>query len=241
MRHASTDSTLRHARVLIIGIGGLGSPAALALAAAGVGTLGLVDPDAVALSNLHRQPLYDEPDVGRPKIEVAADRLRALHPGVEVVGWRDRFEAELASRLDGFDVVLDGTDSIEAKFTVNDAAVARAVPLVHGGATGTVAQLLTVVPRGAGGCLRCLFEEPPPPGDAPGCQEAGILGPTAALAGALQAGEAIRLITGAPPWFAGRLLTVDTRFATWRRVGVPSRPECPACGAVPRHGAAQRS
>jgi adenylyltransferase/sulfurtransferase len=146
----------------------------------------------------------------------------------------------MVSLLDRFDVILDGTDSIAAKFLVNDAAVARRVPLVHAGATGTRAQLMTVLP-GRTACYRCLFEDPPPPGDVPSCQEAGVLGPSVVLAGALQAAEALRLLAGAPPLFANRLLHVDTWRASWRSIVVTPRASCPACGSLHWDSVAQRS
>jgi len=241
MRSTSGHPTrLRDARALIIGVGGLGSPAARALAAAGVGTLGLIDPDRVELSNLHRQPLYRDADLGHPKVDAAAARLRADHPGLRVETWRARFDHDAAALLDGFDVVLDGTDSIAAKFAVNDAAVARGVPLVHAGAIGTRAQLLTVLP-GRTACYRCLFEEPPPPDEVASCQDAGVLGPSVVLAGSLQAADAIRVLGGEPPLFADRLLILDTQAATWRRVVVSPRPTCPACGDARQDVNSQRS
>jgi molybdopterin-synthase adenylyltransferase len=233
---STIDERLARGRVLLIGVGGLGAPAAMALAAAGVGTLGLVDPDTVEVSNLHRQPLYTDEDIGRAKVEVAAERLRALAPALRVETWRARFGAPDAHLLPGFDVVLDGTDSIAAKFVVNDAAVAVGVPLIHAGVLGFRAQLLTVLP-GRSACFRCVFEEAPPAGDVPSCEEAGVLGPVPVLAGALQAAEALRLLTGQPPVHANALLTVDTQAGSWRSVPLAQNPRCPAC--APR--AAERS
>jgi molybdopterin-synthase adenylyltransferase len=241
MRHSTGQrDTLHDARALIIGVGGLGSPAAMALADAGVGTLGLVDPDTVELSNLHRQPLYLESDVGSPKVDAAATRLRVEHPALRVETWRTRFDLDAAPLLDGFDVVLDGTDSVAAKFAVNDAAVARRVPLVHAGAIGTRAQLLTILP-GETACYRCLFEEPPPADEVASCEEAGVLGPVVVLAGSLQAADALRLLSGAAPLFAGRLLAFDTRAGSWRRIVVAPRPGCPACGALHQNLTTPRS
>ena len=221
----------RAARVLIVGVGGLGAPAAETLAAAGVGTLGLVDPDRVEPSNLHRQSLYGSADVGHPKVEVTAERLQAAHPWLRTETWRLRFGPEHAALVGGFDVVLDGTDTIAAKFTVNDAAVAAGVPLVHAGVLGFRAQLVTVLP-GASACYRCLFEEPPPPGDVPSCEEAGVLGPTAALAAALQAAEALRVLSGRPA-LAGRLLSIDLLAGRHRLVPIEPNPRCPACATAP--------
>jgi molybdopterin-synthase adenylyltransferase len=241
MRHSTGQrDTLHDARAVIIGVGGLGSPAAMALADAGVGTLGLVDPDTVELSNLHRQPLYLESDVGSPKVDAAATRLRVEHPALRVETWRTRFDLDTAPLLDGFDVVLDGTDSVAAKFAVNDAAVARRVPLIHAGAIGTRAQLLTILP-GETACYRCLFEEPPPADEVASCEEAGVLGPVVVLAGSLQATDAIRLLSGAAPLFAGRLLAFDTGAGSWRRIVVAPRPGCPACGALHQNLTTPRS
>jgi len=230
--NGETHQRLRRGKVLIIGVGGLGAPAAIALARAGVGTLGLVDPDVVEISNLHRQPLYDTADVGRAKVDVAAARLQALVPDLAAETRRERVGAGHAALLGRFDVVLDGTDTIAAKFAVNDAAVAAGVPLVHAGVLGFRAQLTTIVP-GRTACYRCVFEEEPPPGDVPSCQEAGVLGPVTALAGALQAAEAIRLLTGEVPAFAGRLLAVDVHAGTSRIVPLAVNVRCPACAAGP--------
>jgi molybdopterin/thiamine biosynthesis adenylyltransferase len=231
MRVRERRSSPNEVRAVVIGVGGLGCPAALALARAGVGTLGLVDPDAVEPSNLPRQLLYDDGDVGRAKVDVAAERLRAIAPAARILATRARFTAGDAAWLRDFDVVLDGTDSIAAKFTVSDAAVAARVPLVHAGAVDWRAQLLTIVP-GVSACYRCVFEEPPPPDDVPSCQEAGVLGPVVALAGSLQAADALRIATGETPELAGRLLTIDLRAGTWRSVSVARRPRCAACGSA---------
>jgi molybdopterin/thiamine biosynthesis adenylyltransferase len=216
-------TNLAHARVLIIGTGGLGAPAAMALARAGVGTLGLVDPDLVETSNLPRQLLYDDADVGRPKVDVAAEKLAA-----RVERFQRRFVATDVALARGFDVVVDGTDTIAAKFAVNDAVVAAGVPLVHAGVLGFRAQVFTILP-GRSACYRCVFEEAPPPGDVPSCQEAGVLGPTVALAAAVQAAEAIRLCRGEAPRFADRLLTVDLEHAVWRTVPLSRNVRCPTC------------
>ena len=224
---------LARARVLIVGVGGLGSPAAMALVEAGVGELGLVDPDVVEVSNLHRQPLYGDADLGCAKVDVAAERLRAIAPAVRVTTWRERFPAGDAARaLPRFDVVLDGTDTIAAKFAVNDAAVAAGVPLVHAGVLGFRAQVMTVLP-GATACYRCVFEEAPPAGEVPSCEEAGILGPTAALAGALAAAEAVRIVAGGGASYAGRMLAIDTSGGRHRSVPIGRRPHCRSCDSAP--------
>jgi molybdopterin-synthase adenylyltransferase len=230
MSERFTASDLSRRRALVIGVGGLGCPAALALARAGVGTIGLVDPDVVEVSNLPRQTLYADADLGRPKVEVAAERLRAIAPAVRIVTTGARFDANDAHRLREFDVVLDGTDSIAAKFALSDAAVAAGVPLVHAGAIGFRAQLLTILP-GATACYRCVFEEAPPPDDVPSCSEAGVLGPVVALAGSLQAADALRVARGEPPHFAGRLLSIELRTGTWRSIPVARSSHCAACGS----------
>ena len=236
----STRPDLHDARVVIIGVGGLGSPAAMALADAGVGTIGLVDPDRVEPSNLHRQPLYGDADIGRLKVEAAAAHLQSRHPRLRIEAAAVRFAAGAATLLADFDLVVDGTDSVGAKFAVNDAAVAAGIPLCHAGAIGWQAQLLTILP-GTTACYRCLFEEPPPPDEVPSCQEAGVLGPAVVLAGSLQAAEAVRLLGGMSPLFADRLLVIDTRSGSWRRIAVTRRPGCPACGSLHQYPIRQRS
>jgi molybdopterin/thiamine biosynthesis adenylyltransferase len=238
--HGSTRPDLDDARVIIIGVGGLGSPAAIALADAGVGTIGLVDPDRVDPSNLHRQPLYGDADVGRLKVEAAAERLRSRHPRLRIETAAVRFETGSAALLADFDLVVDGTDSVAAKFDVNDAAVAARIPLCHAGAIGWQAQLLSILP-GTTACYRCLFEEPPPPDEVPSCQAAGVLGPAVVLAGSLQAAEAVRLLSGMSPLFADRLLVIDTGTGSWRRIAVTRRPGCPACGSLHQYPITQRS
>ena len=226
---ASND--LNRVRALVIGVGGLGSPAALALASAGIGTLGLIDPDCVEVSNLHRQPLYVENDAGRPKVAAAAARLGADHPELRIETWQDRFGPTHTALARRFDVLIDGTDSISAKFAVNDAAVAAGVPLVHAGVVGFRAQILTIVP-GESACYRCIFEDAPPPDETPGCEAAGVLGPVPVLAGAIQASEAVRLLGHVRPALAGRLLAIDLLSGTWRVVPVTRNPACTACGSL---------
>jgi molybdopterin/thiamine biosynthesis adenylyltransferase len=218
---------------LVIGAGGLGGPALLTLAAGGVGTLVLVEDDAVETSNLNRQPLFKEADVGQRKAVSAAARLRALFPSVAVDARDLRFEAGNALALVGAaDVVVDGSDNFATKFLANDAALRASRPLVHGGILRTTAQLLTVAPAGIGGCLRCLFEAPPPPGTVPSCAEAGVLGATAGFAGALMGAEALRLLAGERGTYEGRLFTYEARSARGRLVLVRRRPGCAACAGM---------
>jgi len=234
------DPALPGARVLIVGVGGLGSPAAMALAAAGVGSLGLVDPDRVEVSNLHRQPLYEEDDVGQLKVEAAAERLRHAHPALRVETHAERFGQTEVGLARAFDLVVDGTDTVSAKFVVNDAAVAAGVPLVHAGVLGFRAQMLTVLP-GASACYRCVFEEPPPPEETPSCEAAGVLGPAVVLAGTLVAAEALRILSGQRAAFADRLLAMDLQAGTWRSVPVARNAACTVCGTEPAGRAARRS
>ncbi|WP_243337833.1 HesA/MoeB/ThiF family protein [Anaeromyxobacter soli] len=225
---------------LVIGAGGLGGPALLTLAAAGVGTLVLVEDDAVETSNLNRQPLFKEGDVGQRKATAAAARLRALFPSVAVDARDLRFDAGNALALvEAADVVVDGSDNFATKFLANDAALRARRPLVHGGILRTTAQLLTVSPAGIGGCLRCLFEAPPPPGSVPSCAEAGVLGATAGFAGALMGAEALRLLAGERGAYEGRLYTYEARSARGRLVLVRKRAGCAACaGTQPLEAAA---
>ena len=219
-------------RVLVVGLGGLGCPAARALAGAGVGTLGLVDPDVVDVSNLPRQTLYDEGDLGRPKVEVAAVRLVAAAPRLRAEPHRERLAADAAGRrlVAAFDVVIDGTDAIATKFALSDLAVAAGRPLVHAGVLGFRAQLLTILP-GRSACYRCVFEEAPPPEETPGCEAAGVLGPVVAFAGTVQASEALRILRSEAPAFADRLLTLDVLTGRTRTVAVRANPRCAACAA----------
>jgi molybdopterin/thiamine biosynthesis adenylyltransferase len=215
---------------LVVGAGGLGGPALLVLAAAGVGRLVLVDDDAVETSNLNRQPLFGEADLGARKASAAAARLAALHPSVRVEALDRRFDAADAEALvRGVDVLVDGSDNFATKFLANDAALRAHRPLVHGGVLRTTAQILSVVPGGLGGCLRCLFEAPPPEGQVPSCADAGVLGPVAAFAGALMGAEAIRLLSGERGAYEGRLFAYESRTARSRVVPVRRRAGCAAC------------
>lgn len=219
---------------LVIGAGGLGGPAALVLAGAGVGRLVVVDADAVETSNLNRQPIFTEADLGARKAPAAARRLAALFPTVKVEAIDARFDAGSAPQLmRGVDVLVDGSDNFETKFLASDVAVSTGTPLVHGGILRFTAQLLTVRP-GTTGCLRCLFEGPPEPGSVPTCAEAGVLGALAGFAGSLMGAEAIRILSGEEGSYAGRLIVYEARSARSRTVPVRRREGCAACGALPR-------
>jgi molybdopterin/thiamine biosynthesis adenylyltransferase len=225
--------SLSEKSALVIGTGGLGGPALMALAAAGLRRLVLMDADVIETSNLNRQPLFHEAELGERKAAVAAARLRQLRPELEVEPLDARFDAGNADALvRSVDVVLDGSDNFATKFLANDAAVAAAKPLVHGGILRTTAQIMTVVP-GPAGCLRCLFEEPPPADAMPANARAGVLGALAGFAGALMAAEAIRLLSGERGAYVGRLLSFEARSARARLVMVRRREGCSACAARP--------
>jgi molybdopterin/thiamine biosynthesis adenylyltransferase len=218
---------------LVVGAGGLGGPAILVLAAAGVGRIVVVEDDVVETSNLNRQPLFGEAELGARKASATTARLRAHFPGVMVEARDVRFAAANAVELvRAADVVVDGSDNFATKFLANDAALRARRPLVHGGVLRTTAQLLTVVPGGLGGCLRCLFEGPPPAGSVPSCAEAGVLGPVAGLAGALMGAEALRVLAGERGAYEGRLLVFEARTAKSRLVLVRKRPGCAACAGT---------
>jgi adenylyltransferase/sulfurtransferase len=227
------ESPDRQPRVLIVGLGGLGSPAAIALAASGAAELTLIDHDEVALSNLHRQILFEQSDTGSAKIEVATRRLRQGFPGVRIRAHADRIDATNADRvLSGHAFVIDGSDTAETKFVVHDAAVRLGIALSYAGVVGWQGQALTVLP-GRTACLRCLFPQPPLDEEVPTCQQAGVLGGLVASFGAIQAMEAIKFLScREEELLAGRLLTYDARQRNWRVVGVTRRADCSLCGAL---------
>jgi len=227
-----TAQRLQQSRVLVVGVGGLGTPVAWLLAGSGVGTIGLADADVVELSNLNRQILFRSADVGSAKVDVAARALARRFPALRIEPHPLRVEADNALRLfSEFDFVVDATDGVGSKYLLNDAAVLAHTPLSHAGIVGLVGQTLTVLP-GRSACLRCLFPDPPRDGDVPSCQEAGILGPVAGTIAALQAMEALRYLSGETPAFAGCLLTWDAARWRWRRIEVKRSPSCPSCGVA---------
>jgi len=216
--------------VLIIGAGGLGCPAALALGAAGVRAIGVVDDDRVDATNLHRQVLFADADVGELKVVAFARALSRRFPGVRVTPHAERFDAASAARLiANYDIVLDGSDNFATKFLANDAAVLARKPLVHGAAVGMGGQLLTV-PAGGRPCYRCFFEDVPPAGTGPSCAEAGVLGPVPGVVGALQGAEAARLLAGESPAFAGRIVQYDSPAMSFRSIRYNPNPACAVCG-----------
>jgi adenylyltransferase/sulfurtransferase len=224
---------LRRARVLLVGAGGLGSPAALYLAAAGVGTLGIVDGDAVELSNLQRQVLHGTAAIGRPKTESARQRLADLNPHVVVETHPVRLSSENARAILGrYDLAIDGSDNFPTRYLVNDASVLLGKPYVYGSIFRFDGQVSVFAAPG-GPCYRCLFADPPPPDLVPNCAEAGVLGVLPGLVGSLQALEAIKWILGAGESLVGRLLLVDALRVRFRELSVTRDPDCQVCGEHP--------
>jgi molybdopterin/thiamine biosynthesis adenylyltransferase len=229
---ADAPRALRDATVLIVGVGALGCPAALHLAAAGIGRLVLADPDRVELSNLHRQLLHRTSAIGMAKTESAAARLRARYPDVAIDCCTAMVTPEnLPALLRSADFVIDATDGVDSKFLLNDGAVRSGRPLSHAGILGFVGQTLTILP-GRSTCYRCLFPEPPPRDEIPTCRAAGVLGPVAGVIGAIQASEAIRTLAGGGAALADRLLTFDGLRGQWRHVRLARNPRCPVCAAA---------
>lgn len=228
---------LTAAKVLIIGAGGLGSPLILYLAAAGIGTIGIVDFDDVSLSNLQRQIAHRTADIGRPKTQSAADAARAINPEVRIVLHLERLTATNAiGIIGGYDVIADGSDNFSTRFLVNDACFFAGKTLVSAAVTEFDGQLATYKAwqrRGEFPCYRCLFPEPPPAGSAPNCSETGVLGAVAGVMGTLQAVEVLKEITGAGESMAGRLLIYDGLETQFRNVKVLADPVCRLCGTTP--------
>ncbi|MBL8989518.1 MAG: molybdopterin-synthase adenylyltransferase MoeB [Gemmatimonadetes bacterium] len=221
---------LKQARVLVVGCGGLGSPVALYLAAAGVGHLGLVDFDTVDASNLQRQILHGTTTIGRSKLDSAEARLLNLNPHTRIERYETRLNAANALEIiEGYDVVVDGTDSFGTRYLVNDACVLLGVPNAYGSIFRFEGQA-SVFATAEGPCYRCLFRQPPPPGAVPNCAEGGVLGVLPGLVGTIQATEAIKLILGIGKPLVGELLLVDALDMRFRRVKVRKDPHCPACG-----------
>lgn len=221
-------------KVLLIGAGGLGSPAMLYLAAAGVGTLGIVDFDTVDLSNLQRQVVHTTDRVGRRKTESAAEAIQALNPDVQVVAHEEMLTDDNVERLiTGYEVIVDGTDTFETRYTLNDAAVRARIPVVHASVFRFEGQL-TVFKPFDGPCYRCLYPTPPPPELAPGCSVAGVLGVVPGVMGMLQATEAVKLLLGIGESMAGRLLIYDALDGTFTELRLRRDPACPACGEAAR-------
>jgi adenylyltransferase/sulfurtransferase len=220
---------LLNARVFLVGAGGLGSPAAFYLAAAGVGKIGIADGDCVDYSNLQRQILHSAKDVGRSKAISAKETLEALNPDVEVIPYTERLTSgNILDIIKDYDVILDGADNFPTRYLVNDACVFLRKPLSHGSIFRFEGQVTTILPFD-GPCYRCLYEEPPPPGLVPSCKEAGVLGILAGVIGTLQATEAIKLILGKGQLLKGKLLIYDSLNMEFKKVNVRKNPNCPVC------------
>ncbi|NUP09010.1 MAG: molybdopterin-synthase adenylyltransferase MoeB [Polyangiaceae bacterium] len=228
------QAKLLASKVLLLGAGGLGSPAALYLAAAGVGTLGLVDGDVVDASNLQRQILHGTSRVGSAKVDSAEQTLKDLNPDVKVVKFKERLTSENVDRIfSGFDVVVDGCDNFPTRYLVNDASIFHKVPVVHGSIFRFEGQVTVFHPTGGGPCYRCLYPEPPPPHLAPSCQEAGVLGILPGVVGVIQATEAIKILLGKGTSLTGRLLTYDSMRMRFGELKLRKDKSCPACGESP--------
>jgi sulfur-carrier protein adenylyltransferase/sulfurtransferase len=225
---------LLDSKILLIGAGGLGSPASLYLAAAGVGRIGIVDADVVDESNLQRQIVHSTEVLGEPKVQSAKRTIEALNPDVEVVAYQERLTSENVDRIlaDGWDVIVDGADNFPTRYLVNDASVWHDIPVVHGSIYRFEGQT-TVFKPGAGPCYRCLFPSPPPPELAPSCAEGGVLGVLPGIIGSLQANEALKLALGIGEPLVGRLLLFDALAAEFNEVSIRRDPECPVCGDHP--------
>ena len=231
---------LLEAKVLLIGAGGLGSPAAMYLAAAGVGTLGIVDFDTVDVSNLQRQLLHGTKDVGRPKVDSAIDRLHDINPDIKVIGHRQPLSSSNALEiLKEYDIVVNGSDNFPTRYLVNDACQFLKKPLVDASIFMFEGQITVFMPAGnaygyaAGPCYRCLYPDPPPPGEVPSCAEAGVLGVLPGIVGSLQAVEVIKLILGKGEPLIGRMLLIDTLDMSFRSLKVQKNVDCPVCGEDP--------
>jgi adenylyltransferase/sulfurtransferase len=221
---------LKSARVLLVGAGGLGSPVALYLAAAGVGTLGLVEFDDVDLSNLQRQILHGSSAIGRSKLESARERIHDINPHVRVESYHTRLTSANALEIArGYDLIVDGTDNFATRYLVNDTSVLLGIPNVYGAVHRFEGQA-SVFGLADGPCYRCLFREPPPADAVPSCAEAGVLGVVPGLVGTIQATEAIKLLLGLGDTLAGRLLTIDALTMEFRAIGIRRDPDCPVCG-----------
>ena len=220
------------AKALIVGAGGLGSPIAIYLTLAGVGTIGIVDFDTVDVTNLQRQVLHYDSDIGKPKVKSAVETLNAYNPATEVITHEEPLTSENAMDIIGqYDVVINGADNFPARYLVNDAAYLSGKPLVDGSILLFDGMATVFIP--GSGCYRCLFPTPPPPGEVPSCAEAGVLGMLPGMVGTIQATETVKLILGIGESLSGRLLLIDALDMDFRAVKLRRNPECPLCGEEP--------
>ena len=223
---------IREAKVLVVGAGGLGAPAAMYLAAAGVGTIGIVDGDVVDLSNLQRQIIHTTSDVDKPKVQSAKETIAAINPHVKVQEHKVFLEASNAPDIiKEYDFVIDGTDNFPVKFLINDACIMAGKPFSHGGILRFDGQTFTHVPGSA--CYRCIFQTPPPPDLVPTCSQAGVLGAIAGMLGTIQAAETLKYITGVGELLTNKLLTFNAKTMDFRKITVKKRNHCPVCGDQP--------
>ncbi|MBF0318083.1 MAG: molybdopterin-synthase adenylyltransferase MoeB [Nitrospirae bacterium] len=221
------------AKVFLVGAGGLGSPVGYFLTAAGVGRLAIIDDDHVELSNLQRQIAHSTKTLGMPKVQSAKDTFNALNPEVEIIAMKQRLTRDnILELIEDYDIVVDGSDNFPTRYLVNDACVIASKPLVSGAILRFEGQVTTILPR-QGHCYRCLFEEMPPPGLVPSCQEAGVLGVLPGIVGGLQAMEVLKLILDKGDVLKNTLLIIDALKTTFRKVKVPKNPKCPVCGETP--------
>lgn len=222
-----------NAKVVIVGAGGLGCPVGYYLTAAGVGTLGLIDNDTVEMSNLQRQIAHSVNTIGMPKVESAARTFKALNPDVNIIQVQQRISKDnILDLIKDYDIVVDGSDNFPTRYLVNDACVMARKPLVSGAILRFEGQVTTILP-GDGPCYRCLFEDPPPPGLVPSCQEAGVLGVLPGVIGGLQATEVLKLILGRGEVLKGELLIYNALKTSFRKVKIPKNPSCAVCGENP--------
>ncbi|HWQ71610.1 MAG TPA: molybdopterin-synthase adenylyltransferase MoeB [Desulfitobacteriaceae bacterium] len=231
----SGQEKILNGKVLIIGVGGLGAPAAMYLGAAGVGLIGLVDADAVDLSNLQRQIIHASGDVGKPKVISGKESIRAMNPDVNVITYQER--ADSGNIIDiirdqEYDFIIDGTDNFPVKFLINDACVMLRKPFSHAGIIRFQGQTMTYLPD-QGPCYRCIFKNPPPPAAVPTCQQAGVLGVMGGVIGSLQATEALKYLTGTGELLNGKLLTYDAKTMEFRKIKITRAKNCAICGDPP--------
>ncbi|MCA1336595.1 HesA/MoeB/ThiF family protein [Pseudooceanicola marinus] len=227
------QKALKEARVLVIGAGGLGSPALLYLAAAGVGRIGVIDADTVSASNLQRQVIHRDADIGMPKVQSAQAALRALNPHVEVRPYQRAFDAEVAAPLMAdYDILLDGSDNFDTRYLANRVAVAAGKPLISGALSQWEGQVAVFDPAGGAPCYQCIFPEAPAPELAPSCAMAGVLAPLPGVVGAMMAVETVKRITGAGATLTGEMLIYDALWGETRKIALKPRADCPCCGAI---------
>lgn len=225
---------IKNAKVLIIGAGGLGSPVALYLAAAGVGTIGIADMDIVDISNLQRQIIHFTNDVGKPKVFSAADKIKQINPHVNVETYNKKIDSKnILTFIENYDFVVEGSDNFGAKFLINDACILAGKPYSHGGILRFTGQTMTIIPK-LSACYRCVFSSPPPENAVPTCSSAGILGSVAGMLGTIQATETLKFITGTGELLTNKILNFDAKSMDFRKITLKRNKNCPICGKNPQ-------